>query len=103
MEDTVRRPSKAARTRKLSLVDASAPDVVMVPIVVTVDPVYLPLDAEGNGRADWRDTGKTSRVVKRARLGVPADLARFLSDRDQAEILSAPLETSLSAPLKAGL
>lgn len=95
MEDTFRRPSKTARTRKPSSAGASSPDAVMVPIVVTVDHVYLPLDSEGNGRADWRDTQETSRVDKRARLGVPADLARFLSDRDQAEILSASLKAGL--------
>ena len=58
-----------------------------VSIVVTVNHVYLPLDEDGNGCADWTDAQVTTRVDKRARLKVPADLARFLSDRDQAEIL----------------
>ena len=58
-----------------------------VTIVVTVNHIYLPLDERGNGCADWADAQVTSRVDKRARLKVPADLARFLSDRDQAEIL----------------
>lgn len=58
-----------------------------VNIVVTVNHVYLPLDEHGNGRADWADAGETTKVDKRARLQVPADLAKFLSDRDQAEIL----------------
>lgn len=58
-----------------------------VTIVVTVNHIYLPLDEHGNGCADWADAQATSRVDKRTRLKVPADLARFLSDRDQAEIL----------------
>ena len=57
-------------------------------VVVTVDHVYLPLDEDGNGRADWAVTSvETTRVSKRARLQVPADLAKHLSERDQAEIL----------------
>jgi len=57
-------------------------------IVVTVDHVYLPLDEDGNGRTDWAVTSvETTRVSKRARLQVPADLAKHLSKRDQAEIL----------------
>ena len=66
-----------------------------VNIVVTVDHVYLPLDEHGNVGADWTDAEVTTRVYKRARLKVPTDLARFLSDRDQAEILSAPLKAGL--------
>ena len=58
-----------------------------VNIVVTVNHVYLPLDEHGNGRADWAGAQVTTRVDKRTRLKVPADLARFLSDRDQVEIL----------------
>ena len=58
-----------------------------VSIVVTVNHVYLPLDEHGNGRADWAEAQVTTRVDKRARLKVPADLARFPSDRDQVEIL----------------
>jgi len=60
----------------------------MAMIVVTVDHVYLPLDENGNGRADWAVTSvETTRVSKRQRLQVPADLAKHLSKRDQAEIL----------------
>jgi len=60
----------------------------MATVVVTVDHVYLPLDDDGNGRADWTVTSvETTRVSKRERLRVPADLAKHLSDRDQAEIL----------------
>jgi len=66
-----------------------------VNIVVTVNHVYLPLDEHGNGRADWAGAEVTTRVDKRARLKVPADVARFLSDRDQVEILSAPLKAGL--------
>jgi hypothetical protein len=57
-------------------------------VVVTVDHVYLPLDQDGNGRTDWAVTSvETTRVSKRARLQVPADLAKHLSKRDQVEIL----------------
>ena len=60
----------------------------MAAVVVTVDHVYLPLDEDGNGRADWAVTSvETTRVSKRERLQVPADLAKHLSERDQAEIL----------------
>jgi hypothetical protein len=57
-------------------------------IVVTVDHVYLPLDENGCGRDDWAATNvSTTKVLKRTRLTVPDDLACFLSDRDQVEIL----------------
>jgi hypothetical protein len=63
-------------------------DESMAAIVVTVDHVYLPLDEEGRGRTDWAVTNvSTTKVSRRARLQVPIDLARFLSDRDQVEIL----------------
>jgi hypothetical protein len=70
-------------------IDAAAADgSAMTMIVVTVDHVYLPLDEDGNGRADWAVTSvETTRVSKRQRLQVPADLAKHLSNRDQAEIL----------------
>ena len=65
---------------------ADVPDMTM--IVVTVDHVYLPLDEAGAGRADWATTSEqNSKVCKRTRLRVPADLAKHLSQRDQAEIL----------------
>jgi hypothetical protein len=68
----------------------------MIGIVVTADHVYLPLDEQGNGRADWAATSEaTSKVAKRTRLEVPSDLAKFLSNRDQVEILSAPLKAGL--------
>jgi hypothetical protein len=56
-------------------------------IVITADHVYLPLDDAGDGRVEWKDVEQTSKIVKRTRLKVPADLAKYLSDRDQAEIL----------------
>ena len=56
-------------------------------IVVTASHVYLPLDEHGCGRADWATAQQTTKVDKRTRLKVPADLAQFLSDRDQAETL----------------
>ena len=59
----------------------------LVGIVITADHVYLPLDAAGDGRIDWQDVEETTKVVKRTRLKVPADLAKYLSERDQAEIL----------------
>ena len=76
----------------------------MAGIVITADHVYLPLDAAGNGVADWAMTSvSTTKVSKRTRLQVPADLAKFLSDRDQAEILSAPLPSAALGTGKAGL
>ena len=64
-----------------------APVPGLVPVVITVDHVYLPLDSQGRGRADWLATETTVRVARRTRLDVPADLAAFLSERDQAEIV----------------
>ena len=56
-------------------------------IVITVDHVYLPLDSEGNVLAGWSAPNVfTSKVLRRTHLKAPADLARFLADRDQAEI-----------------
>ena len=58
-------------------------------VLITVDHVYLPFDEAGkNVRTDWAVTSvSTTRVSKRERLQVPADLAKHLSKRDQAEIL----------------
>jgi hypothetical protein len=56
-------------------------------VEITVDHVYLPLDEDGNGRADWAVTSdSTSRVSRGARLKVPTDLALHLADRKQAAI-----------------
>lgn len=63
-----------------------------VSIVVTAPHLYLPLDEQGNGREDWREAPDTARIERRSRLSVPVDLAQFLSDRDQAEILATPAE-----------
>lgn len=60
---------------------------VLVGIVIMVDHVYLPLDAEGNARAEWRGAIDTIKVVKKTQLKVPQDLADFLADRDQAVIV----------------
>ena len=86
--------AKSARARKpVGVKLAETP----VAIVITADHVYLPVDASGNVGGPWAASDvSTSRVLKRTRLTVPADLARFLSDRNQAEILSAPLEAGLS-------
>jgi hypothetical protein len=68
--------------------DTTKPDTAMAAIVITVDHVYLPLDENGDGIIDWPVSNvSTSKVLRRARLKVPVDLACFLSDRDQAEIL----------------
>ena len=57
--------------------------------MITADHVYLPVDDSGNVGTPWTASDvSTSRVSKRTRLTVPATLARFLSDRDQAEIVS---------------
>jgi len=57
-------------------------------IVVTASHVYLPLDENGAGRIDWSvGNVSTTKVPRRTRLKVPVDLACFLSDRDQAEIV----------------
>jgi hypothetical protein len=65
------------------------PDPTMATIVITADHVYLPLDENGDGTFDWAVSNvSTTKVARRARLKVPVDLACFLSDRDQAEIMS---------------
>jgi hypothetical protein len=61
---------------------------LMVEVAITVDHVYLPLDAEGNVVADWAVTSvSTTRVSRDARLHVPDDLAVVLKKRRQAEVL----------------
>jgi hypothetical protein len=56
-------------------------------VEITVDHVYLPLDEDGNGRADWAVTSdSTSRVSRGTRLKVPTDLALHLAERKQAAI-----------------
>ncbi|WP_422001746.1 hypothetical protein [Reyranella sp.] len=67
---------------------ASSP-TEMATVVITVDHVYLPLDDEGAGILDWAvSNNSTTKVARRTRLNVPLDLACFLCDRDQAEIVS---------------
>lgn len=73
-----------------SIVEPGAPwrhQVSLVPVVITVDHVYLPLDSAGNGRVAWQEAESTVRVTRRTRVNLPADLAAFLSQRDQAEIV----------------
>lgn len=75
---TTRKPRKAA---------AAPASIAMTGIVITVDHVYLPLDPEGNVVAGWTASNVlTSKVLRRTHLRAPVDLARFLADRDQAEI-----------------
>ncbi|HYR65330.1 MAG TPA: hypothetical protein VEP47_04330 [Reyranella sp.] len=57
-------------------------------VVITVDHVYLPIDATGNVPTDWAVTNvSTTKVLKRTRLQVPDELALQLSKQDQAEIV----------------
>jgi hypothetical protein len=72
---------------------AAEPAAVLNPdpgaeVEITVDHVYLPLDEDGNGRADWAVTSdSTSRVSQGTCLKVPTDLALHLDKRKQAKIL----------------
>jgi hypothetical protein len=83
--------------------NADEPTPEMKGVIITADHVYLPLDEEGNAVVDWQDCPGPEvqdqkgnfvltrplpiKVAKRTRLKVPADLAAFLSKRDQAEIV----------------
>ena len=68
--------------------DTTKPAPNMSTIVITADHVYLPLDENGDGTFDWAVSNvSTTRVARRTRLKVPDDLACFLSERDQAEIV----------------
>ena len=49
------------------------------------------------------DAQQTTRVDKRARLRVPGDLAKFLSDRDQAEIVCRCARVTAGEPVTARL
>jgi hypothetical protein len=78
--------SRTARRGKATGISPVEPAVI---IVITADHVYLPVDESGNVGSPWTASDvSTSRVSKRTRLTVPATLARFLSTRDQAEIVS---------------
>ena len=70
-------------------IDAAAGDSRdMAMIVVTVDHVYLPLDEDGNGRADWAVTSDaTTRVARGTRLRVPTDLALHLVETRKQAVL----------------
>jgi hypothetical protein len=80
-----------------ALLPAAPETTPLVGVVVTAPHVYLPLDAAGNGCTNWSEAQATTRVDRRARLMVPADLAKFLSDRDQAEIQLRCSEASAGA------
>ncbi len=82
---------RTTRPRQSALPNRVEPRVA---IVITADHVYLPIDEAGNVGTPWTVSDvSTSRVSRRTRLLVPPDLARFLSDRDQAEI-TTPASTS---------
>jgi|LNAP01.1.fsa_nt_gb hypothetical protein len=75
----------------------TSPAEAAVAIVITADHVYLPVDESGNVGTTWTASDvSTSRILKRTRLKVPADLARFLSNRNQAEILTPTVEDKSS-------
>ncbi len=76
--------AKSIKPRKAPAAPAST---AMTGIVITADHVYLPLGPDGNVVAGWAASNvSTSKVLRRTHLEAPADLARFLADRDQAEI-----------------
>ena len=57
-------------------------------IEIIVDHTYLPLDKDGNGRADWSVTSDaTSRVSRGTRLRVPTDLALHLVETTKQAVL----------------
>lgn len=60
-----------------------------VRIVITCNHIYVPLDDEGNVPPNYADLNgfPTSRVERRTRLLVPADMAAALSKADRAEVL----------------
>jgi hypothetical protein len=57
-----------------------------VAIVIVCDSVFLPLDAEGNIRADWQTADGTSKVKRGTCLQAPVDLAASLASRGQVSI-----------------
>jgi hypothetical protein len=70
---------------------------VMTDIVITVDHVYLPVAPGGNSVEAWPASNVfTSKVSRGACLQVPADLATFLLERGQAQIVSAPPKAGAS-------
>lgn len=61
----------------------------MASILVTVDHVYLPVAETADGNLEWTVSNvSTVRVPRGARLDVPVDIALFLADRQQADVLS---------------
>jgi len=83
MTDTPTAPETQSETQ------AEAPKVPPIAeVVITVDHVYLPIDATGNVPIDWAVSNvSTSKVLKRTRLQVPDELALLLHKQDQAEIV----------------
>jgi hypothetical protein len=58
-----------------------------VPIIVTADHTFLPLNAAGDVRHDWQvPDAVTSKILHGRALMAPADLAASLVDRGQARI-----------------
>lgn len=77
---------RAAMTSTSSKSKAAA----MTDIVITVDHVYLPVTPGKNSVEAWPASNvSTSKVLRGTCLQVPADLARFLSERGQAQVVSA--------------
>ena len=97
-------PAAAEATAEAAATAAAEPDPG-AEVKIIVDHVYLPFDKTGkNVRADWAVTSdSTTRVSRGTRLKVPTDLALHLSERDQAEILSAPLPPAAPETGKAGV
>ena len=57
----------------------------LVPITVTADHTFLPLNAAGDVRHDWQSAGaSTSKIPHGRALMAPADLAASLVDKGQA-------------------
>ncbi len=72
-------------------------DTSMAAIVVTADHIYLPVASGGNSVEAWPASNVfTSKVSRGACLQVPADLATFLLERGQAQIVSAPPKAGAS-------
>lgn len=70
------------------MADASMADASVAEIVITVDHIYLPFDENRNVRTDWAVTSvSTTRVSRGTQLQVPTDLALYLLERKQVEIV----------------
>ncbi len=90
MTDTTAKTDTAAPTTASATATATepAPGPAMARIVITVDHVYVPFDADGNPVAvDPVSNVSTSKVLRDAELTVPDELALFLVGRKQARLL----------------